>query len=385
MRLLIYEWESYLQQDIYDVCRDMKIEYKTITWKFEDKSHCEEFEVWFEKNVALRQYDAFFSINYFPLLSGLCQKNKVPYIAWCYDNPLNVIDIEKTLGNTVNHVFFFDRMQAKKYLDKGFRTVRYMPLAVNVKRLSSLKITKADWQKYASDVALVGSLYESRMQDILNLAGAYEQGYLKALMDVQQTIYGCYFFDELVEQSFVDGINRRIKKEHPKSEFVLLKEALTFAMASEVTRKERLLLLTMLANRFDTRLYSFQTSQVLERVKIFPPIDYISQMPKVFACTKVNLNPSLRCIQSGIPLRALDVMASGGFLLSNYQPELAEYFKSGEEVVVYDSIEDAIAKTDFYLRMDGVRESIMQRGRQKVMSDFSMKNRLEEILRDAIK
>ena len=45
-------------------------------------------------------------------------------------------------------------------------------------------------------------------------------------------------------------------------------------------------------------------------------------MPKIFKCSKINLNMTLRSIKSGIPQRAFDIMGCGGFLMSNYQPEL---------------------------------------------------------------
>ena len=38
----------------------------------------------------------------------------------------------------------------------------------------------------------------------------------------------------------------------------------------------------------------------------------------MFANSKVNLNITLRNIKTGIPLRALDIMGAGGFLLTNY-------------------------------------------------------------------
>jgi hypothetical protein len=42
-------------------------------------------------------------------------------------------------------------------------------------------------------------------------------------------------------------------------------------------------------------------------------------------------------------------MAAGGFLLSNYQPELAELFRDGEEVVMYTSMDDLKEKAGYYL------------------------------------
>lgn len=48
-------------------------------------------------------------------------------------------------------------------------------------------------------------------------------------------------------------------------------------------------------------------------------LDYYNNMPVVFCNSKINLNISLRTIRNGIPLRAMDIMGAGGFLISNYQ------------------------------------------------------------------
>lgn len=44
MKLLIYEWSSYLQYDIYAVCNEKKIDYVVFGWKFEDRNEDEKFE-----------------------------------------------------------------------------------------------------------------------------------------------------------------------------------------------------------------------------------------------------------------------------------------------------------------------------------------------------
>lgn len=380
MRILFYEWESYLQYDIKWICKELNIQLETFSWKFADKNVDEKFEEWFAQSVDTGSFDAILSVNYWPMLSKVAQKNDIKYIAWCYDNPLNVIRPEDTLGNSVNAVFFFDRVQAAKYINAGFDTVHYLPLGVNVNRLKNLQISADDRNQYSADVSLVGSLYESPMHAVRGLMDEYRKGYLDAVMAAQQNLYGCYLFDDVVTDEMVAEINRYIKATHPESNFHLLKEALTFAMASEVTRKDRLMLLAMLGRRFDTHLYSFQNSEMLADVKCFPPIDYVSEMPKVFACSKINLNPVLRCIQSGIPLRALDVMAAGGFLLSSYQAELMEQFAYEEEMLVYESIQDAVEKADFYLKHDDIRMQIATNGRKKVMEQYSLRDRFQEIL-----
>jgi len=109
-------------------------------------------------------------------------------------------------------------------------------------------------------------------------------------------------------------------------------------------------------------------------------VDYYSQMPNVFAESKINLNISLKTIRTGIPLRVLDVLGCGGFLISNYQEEIAEYFKIGEECEVYESLEDLVAKAEFYLQNEDVREKVALAGLERVKRDFTFEDRIKKII-----
>lgn len=383
MRILLYEWEAYLQTDVKWILKEKSVSVDTFSWKFQDKNRDGEFESWFEKEVGSKQYDLLLSINYWPMLSVAAQKKGLKYIAWCYDNPLNVIEIEKTLGNPVNYAFLFDRKQAEHYISAGFDTVYYLPLGVNAARMKQLMVTDADRKKFGADISLVGSLYESRIGEIMALMDEYMRGYIDAAMAVQQNLYGCYLLDEMVTDELVQRINRGILEKSPDTHFRLRREALTFAMASEITRRERLILLETLGKRFETRLYSFHSSQILKSVKCFPPVDYLTEMPKIFFCTKVNLNPSLKCIQTGIPLRAFDIMGAGGFLLSNYQEEMLEMFVPEQDLAVYESIEDAIEKTGYYIQHDDLRRKIASNGQEKVLESHTLQARFETIMQIA--
>ena len=90
MKLLIYQWNSYYQYDLYDICKDMGIEYDVFEWTFVSKNCDEKFVEWFEKEVEKNIYDAILSVNYYPIISEVSLKAGIKYIAWCYDNPLNV-------------------------------------------------------------------------------------------------------------------------------------------------------------------------------------------------------------------------------------------------------------------------------------------------------
>jgi hypothetical protein len=103
-------------------------------------------------------------------------------------------------------------------------------------------------------------------------------------------------------------------------------------------------------------------------------------MPAVFRSSKINLNISLCTIQTGIPLRVLDIMACGGFVLTNMQTELMEYFIPGEDVAVYEDMKDMIAKVQFYLEHEELRKRIAHNGYLKVCEMFRFDDRIKYML-----
>ena len=109
-------------------------------------------------------------------------------------------------------------------------------------------------------------------------------------------------------------------------------------------------------------------------------MDYYKEMPHFFRISKINLNPPFREVWSAIPQRALDIMSSGRFLLSGYTEELSYYFENGKELVLYDSIEDAVAKVNFYLKHDDLRTKIITAGTEKVRKDFTYIDRINIII-----
>ncbi len=155
-----------------------------------------------------------------------------------------------------------------------------------------------------------------------------------------------------------------------------------FLLASEITRRERQEILTLLSNHFDVALYSGEQDVAIPKIRKKNYIDYYTQMPKAFKCSKVNLNISLKTIRTGIPLRVLDILASGGFVISNFQEELAEYFRLGEEIITYGDIEELYYLVNYYLQHEEERKEIADRGLQRVKEDFRFEERMKVILED---
>jgi len=153
-----------------------------------------------------------------------------------------------------------------------------------------------------------------------------------------------------------------------------------FSINSQITHVERTVLLEALAEKHDVHLYTSDKYPISANVKNRGLVKYFTHMNAVFQNSSLNLCPTLKSISSGIPLRALDILGAGGVLFSNYQEELAEYFVDGEDVIMYESLEDAISKADYYLKNKDILKTIAINGNNKVREYFSYDDKVIKLL-----
>lgn len=383
MKLLIFEWGAYTQPDI-NACFDKyHIDYRIVSYHFDNKNEDAFFSHHFVKFLKEDTYDAVFSVNYFPLVAQACMEHNIKYLSWSYDNPLNVQNIEETLGFSTNYVFLFDKKQVERYLKKGFKNVYHLPLAVNPDRLDKIRLTRQELSLYQSEISFVGKLYLSPLKEYMSVMDDYCKGYIDSICEAQLKLYGRYLIDDTLSDSLLDRIEAHYLALKPDTEFFLTREALSYACAAQVTRKERLLLLSLLSSHYQVKLYSREQNALLKKVQYMGSCTYLQQMPKIFKASDINLNITLKISQTGMPLRVLDILGSGGFLLSNYQEELAENFEHEKEIVLYESIEDAYAKTDFYLKHPKLRKEIAKNGNQKTKEKFNYKTQFTMLFQKA--
>ena len=159
MRVLIYRWGAYTEEDLIHYFGMSGLKTDIFICELNDKNNDELFEGKIGKVLRDGEFDFVFSVNYFPVVAKICHKLNIRYVSWSYDAPLNVVNIEETLGLSTNKVYMFDRQQVNYYRDKGFDNVEHLPLAVPVERYERIKVSENDKNKYGSSVSFVGSLY----------------------------------------------------------------------------------------------------------------------------------------------------------------------------------------------------------------------------------
>lgn len=381
MNILLYDFlNSYIQYDLVYYLEKAghkcaNVLYREGVDKYED----EKFTARMEKDLDDGSFDLVLTTNFWPVVSKVCKKHGIKYVSWFFDSPPNLPTAE-CMEYECNRIFFFARADYERYKALGLSNVYYLPLAVNVERLSGLQV---DEKKYGCEISFVGKLYESMLPAMMSHMDEYQRGYIDGVVKTQLQLYGGYIVDDVITEEFSESVRKRYRELSEKA-IQISRMELAWAVASHVTHLERMTLLSVLSGRHQVKLYTFELTEdekrLLPNVEYCGAVDYLKEMPQVFAASKINLCPVLKANRSGIPLRALDVMGAGGFLLSSYQSELAEYFYDGQECVLYTSLEDAIAKADFYLAHEDSRQQITAAGMARIQEAFGYEDRIEALL-----
>lgn len=378
MNVLMYEWPSFTGDAIRKVFKENHINVET--FYYYPLASLEEDDIFvdkFEKKIAEGAFDFVFSVNYIPVVAIACHNKDIPYVSWSYDNPLNISHIENTLHFPTNYVFLFDKSQAEGYIAQGFERIWHLPLAVDTNYYDTFKPGQKEFTKYKSQISFVGQIYNSTYPGLISPLGEFERKYLDSLINVQTDLYGAFVIDNYLNDDIINKINACYREKLDGSDFQITKRKLSYSMSTYVTFKERVAILSLLSKKFDVSLYSGDEHPLLIEARQKGRVDYSTEMPYVFKCSDINLNITLKCLQTGIPLRALDIMGCGGFLLSNYQEELLDYLVPDEDFVYYEDFKDAYSKADFYLKNDTLRKQIARNGYEKVKKYFSYEDRFE--------
>lgn len=379
MNILIFEWKNFGIEDVCEALTNMGHTYRCISTELLYERVSSEFDKLFEDAMSV-SYDCVFNFNYNPVVSNNCKKYSLPYISFIYDSPLVTL-YSYTIINPCNYVFIFDKTQYLELKNAGINTVYYCPLAVNVSRLER-QLSAPHTKSFKSDISFVGSMYNEKhnLFDRLDNLPDYVKGYLNAIMEAQLKVYGYYFIEELLTPDIINELQKSVPLK-PNKDGVETVEYLysNYFIARKLASMERKDLLYALSEQFNTCLYTPNPTPELPHINNCGPIDYYNDMPYIFADSRINLNISLRSIRSGIPLRAMDIMGAGGFLISNYQADFYDYFTPGEDLILYESKEDLITKCSYFLSHENERLQIAANGHGKIKESHTFEKRLQEM------
>ena len=349
--------------------------------------------------IHQNKVEQIWSFDYYPLLSMVAQAAGIVYVSWIYDCPLYTL-MSKTVRNECNRIFCFDRIMSERIRRWGGGNVWHFPVGSMFdgdkitggnENAGENGIAVVNEPEYRYDISFVGNFYQGEKNRLLHAEPSeYTGGFLQALIGTQKEVYGSNFVADALSEDVIREIielcDLRLGDSYLQDDRQLVADAVNM-LISNWEREEAILQLSEVLK--DSGIYiDLFTGAVPDlitdaaSIRMNGTVSYETQMPKIFRNSRINLNITSKSIESGISQRVIDILACGGFCLTNYQPEIAEFFADGEELVMYTSMADLVQKVIYYLEHDRERVLIAANG-QKAVSErgWTLKQRTEGILR----
>lgn len=403
MNILYYTWQEIISDDIFSTLVSFGFNVTKLQYKLKNNISDSEFIKYIENMLDNgydgEKYDCILRCNFLPVLSKVAWRKKIKYVSWCYDSPCMTL-YSDMIYNPYNYIFHFDGFEAERLKKSGVEHAYHMPLAVNCSRVNELISKGSNEDKicemselnhmnykinngmcYDNGITFMGSMYNSisDYDDLYGRLDAYLKGRFDAILGVNNLFTGMDLLDELVNEDLMKEINKIISFTHIDEYHIGDSEVVKNILSRKISGNDRMRIVKKLAEKYKLTLYTTSAIQAIHNVCNKGALEYLHKMPVVFHNSKININLTLRCIRKGIPLRALDIMGAGGFLLSDYQQELDDLFVDGEDMVLFYNDEDMLNKIEYYLNHDKERCEIAANGHRKVMEMYDYKNAWEKI------
>lgn len=328
-------------------------------------------------------FDFVITYNYIPILSDLCESFHIIYISWIYDSPMTTL-FHNSVFHSCNRIFIFDHALYNRLKQIHIPHIYYMPLAANTQRINMLSLSDDDRMQYSCDISFVGSLYEQNIYNKLHNMLPVE-----ALIPLNHYLMHnlCNWnvprqwpalppeLTQYLLHAFPEQASSVQDYELPANMYLGL-----LYLNRKLAEMERITVLNTLAEQFSVDLYTNSNSEQTGLLKKHAAVNYYTELGKVYHFSKINLNITLPSIETGIPLRIFDIMAHGGFVLSNYQEDINRLFTPGKDIAIFHDLTELKEQTSYYLSHENERMSIAAEGYKTVNRSYTYEIQLTKIL-----
>lgn len=386
MNILFYRYGSICEPDLIEAFREYGLNVVEDRTEITNKQFLPAERVKTVGSEIERVHPLFvFTINFFPDISDVCNICRVPYMCLIVDSP--VLELySDSIKHPYNRIFLFDMAQYNEFHQYNPDCIFHIPLATNVKRWDKV-INAAPSDRFASDVSFVGSLYTEKCPfDKLNFSDDYVKGYVNGIIEAQLGIYGYYFVDRLLTDKIVSDIlndNPGMYTFPPGCREDYRQVISQLYIGSKISAEDRVRTFKRLAPKFNIDIYTGSDTSQIPGIHNRGLVKTLTEMPVVFNRSRINLNITSRPIREGLPLRIFDVLGCGGFLITNYQSELTDYFNLGEHLVAYQSADELEYLIDYYLSHEEERREIAHNGYVCVRDSHNYTVRVGQMIQTA--
>ena len=337
------------------------------------------------------------AINYTEGLAEFCESEAVPLVCWEVDPSLQ--RLAPVMPPPLrSRIFTYRRAHVADYRRAGFPHAEFLPLAANPARRAPVPLSAEEAHRFAVPVAFVGASMADRIDSLraqfiavylgfrspaaedagaAAAARAQAERLLDQLLARQRTDFDRYLIPALLAETEPDF------RAHCQGPGALDAEQIAGELAAG---EKRLALLGALAaadpgdGSRQVNVWGDQGWRGAPAVRYRGVAGHLVELNKIYATARVNLDIGRLYQMDIVTMRVFDVLACGGFLLTERSPALAELFRPGHDLDVFTGIDELIDKTRYYLGHPALAARIAAQGRATVMGKHTVAQRLSHML-----
>lgn len=393
MKIVIHRYNSICEPGYIDAFRSLGMEVIEDDLEMTEKSIPADVRISTIAEMILTHKPMFvFSINFFPYISDICERLHVMYVCVSVDCPVAEL-MFPAIRNSCNRVFLFDRRQYLEVADENPGHIYHLPLGVNP------LIAAPGTHGFLYDVSFIGSLYNEKnpYAGISGKLSGKVRGMCDGLLAAQELLPGLDVLESVVgDENTGADIKSELNKylpaalsgiEDPVCDMAAF-WAVNGCLGVELTVRDRLILLSSIAASIgdigSLHLFTRSDTEILRAsapsIVCHGGVSTLTEMPAVFASSRININTTMRPIRSGLPQRIWDVLGCGGFLLTNARAEIPEFLEPGRHLAVYETVDEACELVRYYLTHEDERAAIAAEGYAEVMERHTIPARVAAMI-----
>lgn len=343
-----------------------------------------------ETRIALKALrpERVVTINYNSEVASVCHELEIPLVAWEVDPKTDRPPVPPAGGEDFR-VFTLHPKDVSQLEDAGFSSVGYLPIGVDTDRRYPIELNEEERSRFAARVCFVGSSLIDRARRFkrlfLQLHASFncsaEESFdetserLERVLAAERANYGVYDSDKLLEEhfgEFLEAAHRNGTPDDPKK-----------WVAEIVASQKRIAYVSALS---DFGIHVWGDERWTEVSSAVPGVHYRGlaeqghELTCVYSSAEIHVDVNRIYQPEAIPMRVINVMACGGFLIAEHSESIEELFEVGKEIETYRTIEELEAKVAHYLEHPGEAREIAQRGLEAVRQRHTMRIRAASLL-----
>ena len=380
-RLLLLTSKYFLMGEVQRACDQLRVPYKLVLIGESEVAQGDFVRQLLEAVLSFHP-DCCLTLNHMGvdiegILMDLLARLQLPLASWFVDNPHLIIHLYSKCVSPWTALFTYDADNVASLHAAGFPHAFYLPLGTDPERFRpSSKPVPASWK---AGVSFVGN------------SMIYKVGARLKKTKLPRSLLRTF---RASAREFMDDDS------HSIPEFLQRRRPQDYAnYAALAGNEERLAYETALTWQA-TRLYR---NGCVRRLLPFRPllvgddgwkiefrhdtpqpryhgiINYYEDLPRFYAHSDINFNCTSKQMKGAVNQRVFDGPAAGGFVLTDWRPQMESLFERGE-MACYRSRDEIPDLVRFYLAHPDERRRIMEAGRARVLKCHSWADRLRGLL-----